>query len=186
MIKKYINQYTLTSFLIGLFIALILVALHHNLSLTKDNTISLISIIIDLTIVCFIALFFEKRYSDNRAVKNYLVQELESLQTQHKGISNNMMQDKTNAKYIINWFKITNQKIEHINYFLKLHLKIDDKRLKKQHLEFRELVTKSDSFNDNFSKPKMKLSSQIKNKIIDSSKEFNHTFYDLIIKIHKS
>lgn len=186
MIKKYINLYTLTAFLIGLLIACILVTLHKKLSLTKDNVISILSIIIDLVIVCFIALFFEKRYSDNRAVKNYLVQELENLQVQHKNISNNMIKNKTNASYIVNWFKITNQKIEHLNYFLKLHLSIDDDRLKKQHLKFRELVTKSESFNDNFSKTEMKLSPQIKNKIIDSSKDFNHTFYDLIIKIHKS
>lgn len=185
MKNKYININTLVSLVIGFFICYIFLFLAKACDFSTDNIINLSSIIINLIIAGFIVLFLQKKYADGREVKNYLINELKQVQTEYKEFSNKLIYDKVDGKFILSWFKVINVKLGHLKFFMKDELEIDDDRLNVLIQDIRLAVTKSDSFNNTFSSPKIVLSQRVKNSLLESNKNINHCFIGVIIKIHK-
>ncbi len=186
LIKNYRLSFLFIGMLIGILLSLVFQFFDLYDFLKIDNYISIAAILIDLIIVILIGLFYNKSFSDKREVKNFLVEELKSFHKNYKDFANGVYNDKLDANSILNWFKLSNMKLDNLNYFLSQNLNIKDKRIKDEIIKLRELITDSTSFNNSFSNLNVQLSHSVKSEIISNNRIITHVIFDTILKVNVS
>ena len=184
--NKFINIYTLVSFIIGFITCFVLVFILETIDFTTSDKITIFSIVINLIIAGFIVLFFQKKYSDHREVKNCLIEEIKDIHKEYKDFSNKLINNITDGRFVISWFKVINMKLGHVKYFMKSEINIEDSRLLTLHQGLRGIITSSESFNNSFSQKNIHLSTEVRNTIIEKNRELNHNFLSVIFEIHKN
>lgn len=177
------------TFLAGVIFGLLLFLIIDRIdTLQNGELIDLIAIIVNIIIGAAIVLLIQKKFSDDRGVKDYFIKEIENLSIDYKKFRDGLYNEKYNGIYLLDWFKQTSKKIITIEYFLKNDLQIEEGSLQKSNREIHKLITDSNEFNDSLSRKdvKIKLSSKTKSALVDQSKNFKHSILSTIIRINRA
>ncbi|MBP1631320.1 MAG: hypothetical protein H6Q15_2213 [Bacteroidetes bacterium] len=101
-----------------------------------------------ISIILFpISFRISKKQSDNRKIKDALMDDLSKIRDDYRHMLNSLYSNKYDNKYILSWFKIVNIKLNSINKFSenKFKLKATDKIIAASD-KMRIVLTDSDEF----------------------------------------
>lgn len=160
--KRYLH---IVLFTLGVIVGLISCFIIVNLSsLSAADNIDIISIVVNVFLGIAIVLIIEKRLSDDRGVKDYLIDEVCSIRDEYSKFVNLLFRGKAKHHHILEWFKYMSIRISHLEYFLKKELEIKDIAMPVLNRQLHKLITDSQEFNNSFSAKSYVMSVSMKNQ----------------------
>jgi hypothetical protein len=148
------------------------------------DRIAIINLILTIGIGAWIGINFHKKYNLSIALKTYFTKELELINTEYSDFFQKLYENKFDSKFVQEWFKIMNIKIEIFEKTLCNEFKIDSTLLK-NHITFKQFISKTDEFNNNYKNAKINLRPENKNKVLDFQRVSKLSVIDLIVRIQK-
>lgn len=148
--------------------------------------IDIIAIIVNIIIGAIIVIIVQKRLSDDRGVKDYFIQEVGEIKTDYTKFINLIFKNKTQPKFVLEWFKIMSSRVFHLEQFLEHDLKIKNVDLKVLNRSIQRLITNDSDFNNSFNKSSYNPNSLTKHQISELVKDLKYAFVHTIIRINKA
>ena len=173
-------------FLIGLVVGILLMAIITRFEQFQTRDIILLSsIIINAVLGFVIVLIVQKKLLDDRAVKNFLIDEVNEISTDYRRFMNRLRKGSQEPEFVIEWFKTVSMRITQLNFFLSTELDIRYPNLSDAHIRIRKIITSSDEFNDCFGK-EYKPGPVVWSGSLDEYKSIRHSLLDVIVKINRA
>lgn len=119
---------------------------------------TIIDIVVTGLIGYWIATTIQKNFAQTRALKEYFISELTSLQSDYREFLNQILESKLSAKNITNTLKILSTRIDTIDKFIHKKYELNNSLIKEAHSNFQIETTSLEELNEQYSEPTISLS----------------------------
>lgn len=177
-------NFVVTGVLLGQVLFLLIDSLF---SYSSSDKINVIGIVVNVLIGAIIAIMIQKKLSDDRGVKDYFIRDLEDITSEYKKFRNGLYGDQCTARFMIEWFKNTSMKLNHLEEFLESDLSIKTAELQTYNRKIHQIITNSEPFSVAFkSNDKVVLSNKLRREISEEMEKLKHNIIRTIIAINRA
>lgn len=172
------------TFLIGFTLGICsLFLLVTNFHLVSDQ-INIISIIVNVGIVISAAYFLQDKMSNNRYIKEYFINQLETTRSDYDMFLKNIRNNKLNRKEIVKEFKYFSIKITDLDNSLKCKMNLKNVNLQSKNRSIHMLITNSNEFNSTATNAKVNLGLNTLNQLLTSQSEIGVMITDIVFLVN--
>jgi hypothetical protein len=150
-----------------------------------NSIINLLAIIVNIVIGVFILNILNKRISDKRALKDFIIKELIDVRELYRKFLNDLTSGKKCSRDILDWFKIINIRTTSLAEIIeeKYNYQLETKDLLHQ---LRVLITGAEEFNESFNDSNFTPRTNLQNEIIYKHNLITKSFINAIVQINKA
>lgn len=172
------------AFLIGFALGICsLFLLVTRIDLVSDQ-INIISIIVNVGIVVSAAYFLQDRMTNNRYIKEYFINQLETTRSDYDLFLKNIRNNKLNRKEIVKEFKYFSIKITDLDNSLTTKIKLKQVNLQSKNRSIHMLITNSNEFNSTTTNAKVNLGINTLNQLLNSQSEIGVMITDIVFLVN--
>ncbi|MGN6601471.1 MAG: hypothetical protein ACTHK8_03415 [Ginsengibacter sp.] len=155
------------------------------LCLSASDWIAIVNIIITSLIGVWIGLIVQKNLTTNRAVKDYFISEVNGINSSYMTFLNRLYKDRLSAKYIQEWLKVMNIRIEVAENSMKSYLKVRPEVLE-NHISLKKFITSCNEFNSGYKNPNITFEVATKNYMLEMNRSLKNAFVKIVVDINKA
>lgn len=170
----------LIGFALGIF-SLFLLVTHFGL---VSDQINIISIVVNIGIVVSAAYFLQDKMTNNRYIKEYFINQLETTRSDYDLFLKNIWSNKLNRKEILKEFKYFSIKITDLDNSLKNKMKLKNVNLQSKNRSIHMLITNSNEFNATTTNAKVCLKISTLNQLLNSQSEIGVMITDIVFLVN--
>lgn len=155
----------------------------------QENLADWVSIIVDLLIGCgvawVLAYVVPKKLNDDRSLKDFFIQELQSIKNEYNDFCKDICLDNQSANTIKEVFKQLSLKLNEIQNVANRNLQVDINIMDELN-QTKIHVTGCPEINDQYSSLNIKFSAETKNRIWQLQDVFNKNIISAIASVNKA
>ena len=149
---------------------------------STENIISIVDIIITFIFGIYVAVVFTSRFTGNRSVKDFLINENNEIRDEYNAVIKKMYNSEIGASELQKWFKFISIRIENFENLLNPSC---GRSLLEIHNSFKKNITLHSSFNEQYEKTHVNFTSNEKLDILRFHKQFSRASLEKIVLINK-
>jgi len=150
-----------------------------------SDWINLADVVITTSLGIWIAVSVQKNHTNNRAVKDYFIQECHELKDKYAEFLNSLLKDSNTSKSTIEWFKVMTIRINNFEAFIQDEFQCKPE-ISTVHNDIKQFVTDVEEFNECFNCKNLKLNSTTKRKILEDHKLLIKEMTKTVIDLNKA
>lgn len=157
----------------------------HNIEVTLDNILSAINVLATVFIGVWIGYNFQRNYQNNRAIKDYLISEINDISSHYITFFASIYKNDKSSKEVQEWFKIITIRLEVIECLIRDEFDVFPTLLS-GHNEFKQFLTDTNEFNDHYNSDKMRLTVKTRNEVLQFHRKIKTSIGELIISTQRA
>lgn len=146
------------------------------------NIISILEVCVNIGLALFIANRIQQRVNNKRALNDFLIAEINDVKQNYKIFFSKLYKNKCNSLSINEWFKIMTMRIEILNESPEFK---GMNKILEIHNSMRNIITCSESFNNQFNNEYFELSHELKHNLISENKKLMLEIFNCIKEVNK-
>lgn len=151
-----------------------------------SNWIAIVDIIISICLGTWIAIVINKKFTEDRALKDYFISELSVLQSDYRRFVCEIMESRLDAKTIKDTFKLISSRIDTLNLLMHDTYELKDTLIKDAHAKFQQELTGVDELGEQYNEASVTLKSTTKTMLQPFQDKINESISRRIIDINKA
>jgi len=151
-----------------------------------SDWLSIFNTVVTGLIGMWVALIVQRRSSNNRAIKDYFINEAKELKITYIDFINTVINNKISSREIKNRLKGLSERISCFTKSINETFDIRAEKMNRFNVEVQTKITSSVEFNDNYEKAFLILSEDTRKKVLKSYENLLKVFSDTVIDINQA